>query len=263
MMWIYPGHTEEETGDKEDFRNANFQDGNGSKEEEEEEDEEEEDDEDEDEEEEEEVEDEEKEEDEEDEEEEDEGEEDEGDMEDTLAGDNLGHDKSQGGNYRNQDKTGRRTRVEEVIDRYGIRPDRLLALVEFVFGLSVSFYMERARNGYPSTTVLVYFSSILGFRQKTSTFHAPRNHTSSLSALIYIMRLIFMERNYYTRRYTLLPRAMASPIPEGQDILEYFQRDTQRRFLVYGSQTPIEELISLRNFGRSLGRLGTPAFLFM
>jgi hypothetical protein len=52
---------------------------------------------------------------------------------------------------------------------------------------------ERFIDGRPSSTILVYFSEVLGFSADPSTFERPRNYTSKLSGLVYCAQLCFLK----------------------------------------------------------------------
>lgn len=59
-------------------------------------------------------------------------------------------------------------------------------LEELIFGLSISFITEEVTNGQPSSSVLVYYSGVLGFTDDGLTFRRVKDYTSHLSGLIYI-----------------------------------------------------------------------------
>ena len=48
-------------------------------------------------------------------------------------------------------------------------------------------------DGNASSTLLIYFSGILGFSTSGLTFERPRNYTPKLCSLIYRMRLCMLE----------------------------------------------------------------------
>jgi len=107
----------------------------------------------------------------------------------------------------------------------------------------------------PSSTLLVYFSGILGVSTDGSTFKRPRNYTPKLSGLIYCIRLIVLE--------SILPRFAHSFIGwearprHGQlDLLNH----VRTRKMCLGSQAPMGAFISLRSYGRGLSRSDGPSF---
>lgn len=52
---------------------------------------------------------------------------------------------------------------------------------------------EENIDGTPASTLLVYFSSVLGISNDNMTFEQPSNYTPELSGLIHCGRLIFLE----------------------------------------------------------------------
>lgn len=62
----------------------------------------------------------------------------------------------------------------------------LEGLTELLFLLNILLSCTRFDNGQPSSTLLVYFSSILSFSNNANDFSEARNYTPRLSSLIYI-----------------------------------------------------------------------------
>ncbi|KAH7187511.1 hypothetical protein BKA60DRAFT_602330 [Fusarium oxysporum] len=93
---------------------------------------------------------------------------------------------------------------------------------------------ESFLNGQPSSTLLIYFSGILRF-----------SYYLKLSAMIYIQRILFLEQ--------VLPLQA-----------RYFKcfDEVRAKYMVLGSQYPLAELISLRDFGRNVARTKPPSILF-
>jgi hypothetical protein len=67
-------------------------------------------------------------------------------------------------------------------------------LANLLLCLSSFLVSESSVDGRPGSTLLVYFSGVLGFSVDGSTFRRPRNYTSDLPALIYCIRLLVLER---------------------------------------------------------------------
>ncbi|KAJ4152202.1 hypothetical protein NW765_017711 [Fusarium oxysporum] len=87
------------------------------------------------------------------------------------------------------------------------RPEQwapLATLTELVFGLSPALCTERLTDSQPNSTVLVFFSGILAFSEVTNSFLNARAYTPYLSGLIYIQRLLFLERALPLRPYDYL-----------------------------------------------------------
>jgi hypothetical protein len=114
---------------------------------------------------------------------------------------------------------------------------------------------EEYEDGRSSSTLLVYFSGILGISIDGSTFERPSNYTSKLSALIYCSRLLIIE--------STLPRFahqyIGWPARPRYDQAEQLNR-VRRAKICLGSQAPMDELLSLRNYGRAISRSDGPTF---
>jgi hypothetical protein len=68
-----------------------------------------------------------------------------------------------------------------------------IALEDPLFRFVKFLSTEEYEDGKPSSTLLIYFSGILGISQDGSTFERAKNYTSKLSALIYCIRMIILE----------------------------------------------------------------------
>jgi hypothetical protein len=66
---------------------------------------------------------------------------------------------------------------------------------------------EEFIDSQPSSSLLVYFSGILGFTADARGFLPAKKFTSHLSALIYIQRLLFLEYALPLRPYPYLGMA--------------------------------------------------------
>ncbi|PVH94161.1 hypothetical protein DM02DRAFT_200271 [Periconia macrospinosa] len=124
-------------------------------------------------------------------------------------------------------------------------------LLRFCYFLATEEY----EDGIPRSTLLVYFSRILGISADGSTFERSVHYTPKLSGLIYCIRLIVLE--------STLPRFAHSHIGwearprHGQ--LNTLNRIRQEKMCL-GSQAPMGELLSLRNYGRAFSRSDGPSF---
>ncbi|KAJ9643641.1 hypothetical protein H2199_004320 [Coniosporium tulheliwenetii] len=56
-------------------------------------------------------------------------------------------------------------------------------LEELIFGLSISFITEEVTNGQPSSSVLVYYSGVLGFTDDGLTFRRVKDYTREFQSL--------------------------------------------------------------------------------
>ncbi|RBA11787.1 hypothetical protein FPRO05_14224 [Fusarium proliferatum] len=140
----------------------------------------------------------------------------------------------------------------------GAAPGSPEELVELLFGLTLALATQPVVDGQPQTTVLVYFSGILGFSSSSggSAFLPARSYTSNLSGLIYILRLVFLEYALPLQSYPTLDIERRPRV--GQ--LERLQL-IRRQYMVMESQSPMEELLSLRNYGQVIARTDTPPHL--
>jgi hypothetical protein len=129
-------------------------------------------------------------------------------------------------------------------------------LLELLFKLSMTFSMAQFLDAQPSSSLLVYFSGVLGFSSDSQDFLPAKKYTPCLSGLIYIQRLLFLEYALPLRAYPHLR------IPRRSRLQQYEGFDSVRlRYMITGSQSPLEEFQSLRDFGRVIARTDAPAFL--
>ncbi|CAK7275628.1 hypothetical protein SEPCBS57363_006807, partial [Sporothrix epigloea] len=127
-------------------------------------------------------------------------------------------------------------------------------VLELLFHLSMTISTETLIDGQPNSTILVYFSGILGFTAGGQGFALARNYTTTLSALIYVQRLLLLEWTLPVRPYPYLGR------PERPRMYQLDVLNTVRRAsLVHGCDGPFDELFSLRNFGRVWAKEEPPA----
>ncbi|QGA19823.1 hypothetical protein EYB26_007518 [Talaromyces marneffei] len=128
--------------------------------------------------------------------------------------------------------------------------------LEKLFQLNIIFLTDEFTDGQPSSSLLVYFSGILGFSPDTQSFQPAKSFTPHLSALIYIQRLLFLEyalpyRDYPTIGWNRRPRRYhldrLNPI--------------RSRYMIAGALTPLAEFQSLRDYGRTIARTDPPSFL--
>lgn len=59
-------------------------------------------------------------------------------------------------------------------------------LAELAFRFSIFLITEVFTDGQPNSSLLVYYSGVLGCTEDGSTFRRPKDYTSRLSALIYV-----------------------------------------------------------------------------
>jgi hypothetical protein len=112
-------------------------------------------------------------------------------------------------------------------------------------------------NGRPASSLLVFFSGILGFSPNCGGFRRPGNYTSHLSALIYCIRLLILERAIPLTAHS----ALGWPQRPWRAQHERFRR-FHRQLLCFGSPTAVGEILSLRAYGRQISRTQGAAFKF-
>jgi hypothetical protein len=132
----------------------------------------------------------------------------------------------------------------------------LAEMLERLFGLIMAFSTEEMVDGRPTSTLLVYFSGILGFTSDSTGFLPARSYTSNLAALIYTQRLLFLEYALPAKAYLFLgitQRPRTGQVARLQDV--------RQKYTVLGSQSPFEELFSLLAYGKAIAGSETPPFL--
>ena len=92
---------------------------------------------------------------------------------------------------------------QESEDQYTHAP-KVDKLAELIFRLGVFLATEPFTDGQPSSSLLVYFSGVLGCTEDGSTFRRSKEYTPQLSALIYIQRLLLLEFALPYKAYTYL-----------------------------------------------------------
>jgi hypothetical protein len=128
-------------------------------------------------------------------------------------------------------------------------------LADAVGQMSLFLCQEPYVNGNASSTLLVYFSGILGFSVSGLTFERPRNYTTKLSGLIHCMRSCMLEATlprfeHFSNGWQMRPRT---------GDLSHLNR-VRERYMCFGCQVPISELLSLRSYGRAFFRSNGPSF---
>ncbi|KAL9564019.1 hypothetical protein ACKAV7_011879 [Fusarium commune] len=125
--------------------------------------------------------------------------------------------------------------------------------LELLFQLYIMLSTEPFLNGQPSSTLLIYFSGILGFSANCQRFQLTRQYCTKLSAMIYMQHILFLEQALPLCGYQFIG------IPQRQEARAFECLDEVRaKYMVLGSQYPLAELISLRDFGRNVARNEPP-----
>jgi hypothetical protein len=127
-------------------------------------------------------------------------------------------------------------------------------LLEMLFKLCVLFITQTFADGQPQSSILVYFSGILGISSNGGHFLPAGLFTTHLSALIYIQRLLFLEYALPYREYSYLGWS-CRPLDDHITQLE----TVRRRYMLPGSLTPLREFQNLRLFGKRQALLDPPS----
>jgi hypothetical protein len=128
-------------------------------------------------------------------------------------------------------------------------------IAELVGRFSEFLCKEKFVDGKSSSTLLVYFSGVLGICTDGCTFERPNNYTPKLSALIYCARLSMLEASVPRHAHPLLGWNARPSV----DSVRLFNQ-TRRRYLCDDSSSPTGELLSLRAYGRTMRQSDGPSF---
>jgi hypothetical protein len=129
--------------------------------------------------------------------------------------------------------------------------------LELIFQLCLSICTETFDDGQPDSTLLVYFSGVLGFSADCRGFLLAKQYCPYLSGLIYIQRLLLLERALPLQAYSSIG---IEKCPQGKQSERF--GTIRRKFMVLGSQSPLDELLSLRNYGLCIARTEPPSTHF-
>lgn len=108
--------------------------------------------------------------------------------------------------------------------------------LELLFKLSISLSKQRYTDGNPGSTLLVYFSGIFGFSSNYQHFMLARQFCPSLSGIIYVQRLLFLEYALPLFGYG----SLGLPQRPRVDQLEHFKK-VCNRYNVAGSPSALAE----------------------
>ena len=127
-------------------------------------------------------------------------------------------------------------------------------VLELLFQLSVTICTEQYTDGQPSSTLLVYFSGVLGLNVDATGFQRAKQYTPTLSGLIYVQRLLFLEYALPLRAYQHIGLPQRTRLQQQQQLDE-----VRRKYMVVGAESPFDELRALRNYGKVVGRDDPPS----
>jgi hypothetical protein len=172
------------------------------------------------------------------------------------------------GAHRDQAVGGQRARMYDIgLEELEMRPcvestkaqaDAAMArLSELTFRLFILFSAEEFIDGQPHSSLLVYFSGILGLRDEGKTFRRAKEYTPYLSGLIYQQRLLFLE---YALPYRAYDHITLAQRPRGDQLTRL--NNIRTKYMVHGCMSSLAEFLSLRDYGRVIARTDPPAFMF-
>jgi hypothetical protein len=146
------------------------------------------------------------------------------------------------------------------IDRRNDRPDGYVAaafsdFLELLFHVCLGLCTETFIDGQPDSALLIFFSRILGFSGQQSMF--AKQYSPQLSGLIYIQRILLLEYALPQQPYTTVAIARC---PREQRFEQLY--NICQNYMTLGSQSPLAELLSLRNFGLAVARTEPPSVFF-
>jgi hypothetical protein len=132
-------------------------------------------------------------------------------------------------------------------------PDEVVA--DLVLQLVRFLVTEESEDGRPSSTLLIYFASVLGISMDGLTFERPSDYTPKLSGLIHYIRLVLLEISLPRFPHPVLGLD-ARPRRGQLEVLNGVRVEK----MCLGSQAPMGELLSLRSYGRASSRSDGPSF---
>ncbi|KNB04693.1 hypothetical protein FOXG_19373 [Fusarium oxysporum f. sp. lycopersici 4287] len=135
-----------------------------------------------------------------------------------------------------------------------------LELSEALFQLSMMFWTHQDPAGDMSSSVIIYYTAVMGIQRRSMSYYPAHNSTGGLAALMWVGRALFLEYalplySYTTLAYHWSSRDQYHSQPERLEAI-------RQRYLVRGCYTPFGELIELKAFAKSIVRLeGMPGNL--
>jgi hypothetical protein len=153
-------------------------------------------------------------------------------------------------------KKKKKTEIETEIATATAEDSFTSQLLELIFQLSIIFSTQRFIDGQAASSLLVYFSDVLGISADAQRFLPAKNYTPYLSGLIYVQRFLFLEYALSFRVYSYLR------ILRRQRYRQYQRLNIIRqRYMITGSESALDEFLSLRDYRRVIARTDPPFFL--
>ncbi|KAL5611084.1 hypothetical protein FOBRF1_007201 [Fusarium oxysporum] len=127
-----------------------------------------------------------------------------------------------------------------------------LELSEALFQLSMMFWTHQDPAGDMSSSVIIYYTAVMGIQRRSMSYYPAHNSTGGLAALMWVGRVLFLEYalplySYTTLAYHWPSRDQYHSQPERLEAI-------RQRYLVRGCYTPFGELIELKAFAKSIVR---------
>jgi hypothetical protein len=130
-------------------------------------------------------------------------------------------------------------------------------LSKALFQLLMKLWTYQDSTGHISSSVLIHFIGVLGVYTGSLVYKSAYNSTSTLSALIWLGRLFFLEYTLLLYPYTILP----CPWPSCKTYLNQADRleEICTKYLFRGGLGPFAEILELKAFAKSIvKREGAP-----
>ncbi|KJZ70333.1 hypothetical protein HIM_10262 [Hirsutella minnesotensis 3608] len=128
--------------------------------------------------------------------------------------------------------------------------------LESLFQMNLSLCTEPLTAGRIGSTLILRFGGVLGFSRDYHQFLLARQYCPQLSPLIYTQNLLFLEYALPAHSYSTL-NIPQRPHAGQLDRLNYIRE----RYMIFGAQSSLAELVNLRNVGRKAARTEPPVFL--
>ncbi|KAL2886881.1 hypothetical protein HOO65_050002 [Ceratocystis lukuohia] len=125
--------------------------------------------------------------------------------------------------------------------------------LEQYFQFNLSLVTQESPDGRPGSTILTYFSAILGLTRDGQSFHQARDYCTNLSGLLYIQSLIFLESALPLTAYPIINLKVRPQIGHLEEL-----NKVRLRYMLSGSLTPYAEMHDLRNYGHTIAKTEPP-----
>ncbi|KFZ18998.1 hypothetical protein V502_03895 [Pseudogymnoascus sp. VKM F-4520 (FW-2644)] len=135
-------------------------------------------------------------------------------------------------------------------DADGAREAQLQHLSETLLQLSVCFWTFRSTSGNMYESAVVHFTTVMGVHRQALSYRTAYTYTPTLSALVWIGRLLLLEYALPSRAYATLGAQWQARDGYADQVQRL--NTIRRRFLLRGGFHPMGECIELRAYGRGV-----------